>query len=207
MRVRIFYAKGGDLIYTGNLDIQKIWERATRRAGISLAYSAGFHPQARIQQACPLPLGFSSEEEIVDIWFEKRYAIKPLQEKIGSFLPLGIQIKSIKEIELSSSPMQNLVTAADYEVAVSEKVESSEIKKRVNQLMNTEVFQFEKRGKSFNLRTRIDCIEVISETNVIPHILIMRLKHIPSANGRPDDVLLALGLDPLAASIIRTRIH
>lgn len=48
-RIRIHYAKTEGLRYTSNLDMQKVWERALRRAGLPLYYSQGFHPQPRIQ--------------------------------------------------------------------------------------------------------------------------------------------------------------
>lgn len=207
MRVRIFYSKCGDLIYTSNLDVQKIWERSARRAGLSLSYSSGFHPQARIQQACPLPLGFYSKEEIVDIWFERQHAIRTLAKKLGSALPSGIEIISIKEIDMKSSAMQNLVTLADYEVTISEKLSLCEVKNKINHILQSDNFPFERRGKSINLRQRIESIEVLSPKNVKSITLHMKLKHIPSANGRPDDVLHALGFDPLEAKIMRTKIY
>ena len=70
MRIRIVYSKADSLKYTGNLDLQKIWERLLRRANLPLAYSQGFHPQPRINQGCPLPLGFIGENEMVDIWLD-----------------------------------------------------------------------------------------------------------------------------------------
>jgi hypothetical protein len=56
-RIRIQYAKTEPLRYTGNLDMHRIWERTLRRARLTIAYSQGFHPQPRLNQACPLPLG------------------------------------------------------------------------------------------------------------------------------------------------------
>ena len=67
LRVRITYTKSGGLRYTGNLDMHKIWERTMRRARLPLAYSQGFHPQPRINQASPLPLGMVSQVEMVDV--------------------------------------------------------------------------------------------------------------------------------------------
>ncbi len=32
-RIRIVYAKGRELMFTGNLDMQKVWERTFRRLG------------------------------------------------------------------------------------------------------------------------------------------------------------------------------
>ena len=69
-RFRITYARTEALRYIGNLDMQKVWERYVRRLKVPIAYSQGFHPQAKIQQACPLPLGFLSPFEITDTWVD-----------------------------------------------------------------------------------------------------------------------------------------
>ena len=64
MRARITFSKRGALRYIGHLDLQTLWERAARRAGLALAYSHGFHPQPKINFASALPLGFSSRAQI-----------------------------------------------------------------------------------------------------------------------------------------------
>ncbi|MDP3186130.1 MAG: TIGR03936 family radical SAM-associated protein, partial [Anaerolineales bacterium] len=64
--MRITFSKTGALRYTGHLDLQRIWERTARRAGLPLVYSQGFHPQPKIQIAAALPLGFSGRAELVD---------------------------------------------------------------------------------------------------------------------------------------------
>jgi hypothetical protein len=69
-RIRITFAKQGALRYIGHLDLHKMWESATRRARIALAYSQGFHPKPKIQFASALPLGFSSRCEVADMWVE-----------------------------------------------------------------------------------------------------------------------------------------
>ena len=48
MRIRITFAKTGALRYIGHLDLHRMWERVARRAGLSLAYTQGFHPQPKI---------------------------------------------------------------------------------------------------------------------------------------------------------------
>ena len=63
-RIRVYYSKTAPMRYTGNLDVHKVWEHTLRRARLPLAYSQGFHPQPRINQACPLPLGMTSRAEI-----------------------------------------------------------------------------------------------------------------------------------------------
>src|SRR5512136_2650651 len=74
MRLRITFSKTGALRYTGHLDLQTVWERTIRRAGLPLAYTHGFHPGPKIQIASALPLGFIGRLEIVDIWLQESSA-------------------------------------------------------------------------------------------------------------------------------------
>ena len=93
IRVRIKYAKTGWLKYTSNLDVQKIWERALRRARLPLAYSQGFNPQPRLNLAAPLPLGFTGSGELIDIWFTEELVLASMEEKISGKLPAEMSIQ------------------------------------------------------------------------------------------------------------------
>ncbi len=99
IRCRVLYRKTEPLRYTGMLDIQHIWERLFRRAHLNLAYSHGFHPQPRIQQAAPLPLGFLSAYELLDFWLEGSDSIKEIIEKIVLNTHPGFEIIHIEEID------------------------------------------------------------------------------------------------------------
>ncbi|HPB72038.1 MAG TPA: TIGR03936 family radical SAM-associated protein, partial [Phycicoccus sp.] len=50
-RLRIRYAKRGRMRFSSTRDIARALERALRRAGIPMAFSAGFHPHPRISYA------------------------------------------------------------------------------------------------------------------------------------------------------------
>ncbi|KPK23033.1 MAG: hypothetical protein AMJ70_04475, partial [Dehalococcoidia bacterium SG8_51_3] len=66
-RLRIKYCRGEELKYISHLDIMRLWQRALNRAGISLAYSEGFHPHPKISLAAPLAIGVTSEAELMDV--------------------------------------------------------------------------------------------------------------------------------------------
>ncbi len=70
-RVRILFAKTDAMRFIGNLDLHKAWERSCRRAGLPLAYSQGYNPQPKLNLASALPLGFTSQAELIDIWLEQ----------------------------------------------------------------------------------------------------------------------------------------
>ena len=60
----------------------------------------------------------------------------------------------------------------------------------------------ERRGKTYNLRPLIEELKFESMNDGFAQLR-MRLSARESATGRPDEVLLALGLDPFASRIER----
>jgi len=199
-RVRIFYQKYGWLRFTGTLDIQKIWERSCRRAKLPLAYSQGFHPQAKIQQACPLPLGFISTSEIVDIWFIKKLSTKFIASALIHTLPEGITIDSIKSIHLDSPTLQSLNKSAEYKIYIN-KLNSVNIKQKIVVFVNKEYVPFIKRGKTLNLRDLIEHIDLLESNSTSDSHIFLRLTNSPGFTGRPEDILSFLEI-PIEETII-----
>ena len=83
-RVRICFAKTDAMRFIGNLDLFKAWERACRRAGLPLAYSQGYNPQPKLNLASALPLGFTSQAELIDIWLEQPLPLEAIESGLRS---------------------------------------------------------------------------------------------------------------------------
>src|SRR3990172_7072546 len=120
MRIRVLFHKTQAMRFTGHLDLFKTWERTLRRAGLALAYSQGFHPQPRLNLACALPPGFTSECELVDVWLESDQTVADIQAAIEPALPPGIRVISLTAVEARNPSLQNQVQAAEYRVTLLE---------------------------------------------------------------------------------------
>ncbi|MEA5077599.1 MAG: TIGR03936 family radical SAM-associated protein [Anaerolineaceae bacterium] len=201
-RIRIFYQKGPELQYTGNLDMHKVWERTFRRAKLPLAYSQGFHPQPKIQQAAPLPLGFTSNAEIVDIWLDTDDALDVITRKLTDTTQPGLTIHKVQSIELFSEALPNLVHATTYLVEFDD-LPGVEFTDKLAALLAKPTIERERRGKKYDLRPLVERLEV-AKTD--PFTLSMQLTSLPSATGRPEEVLEELGIDPFSVDIDRTGI-
>jgi len=116
MRVRVTFAKLESMQYTGHLDLHRAWERTIRRAGLPLSYSHGYNPRPKINLASALPLGFTSDYELVDIWFESKNPVMEIVEAIDRATPPGINITKAEEIDLSSPQLQKLVIYSKYTI-------------------------------------------------------------------------------------------
>ena len=202
-RIRLVYSKGDELKYTGNLDMHKVWERSFRRAGLPLAYSQGFHPQPKIHQACPLPLGFTSEEDLLDFWLETDLTPPDLREKLEKALQPGITIQEILIVPSEEKPLQTQVTSAIYDVFIDMEQRPADLAKRIVTLLNLDTCMRERRGKQYDLLPLIESLK-IDEPN--SNILEMTLAARPSATGRPEEVLDALGISLQDATIARKKL-
>ena len=66
-KLRLRFAKCGDLRLVSHHDIMRCLERMVRRAQIPLSMSQGFNPRPKIVFALALGLGIEGRDEVVDI--------------------------------------------------------------------------------------------------------------------------------------------
>lgn len=206
MRIRITFSKQGALRYTGQLDLHKLWERAARRAELPLAYSQGFHPQPKINIAAALPLGFSSRCEVMDMKLEQEIPLEGLREKLQGTLPTGIQVLNVESAEERAPALQTQVVAAEYEITLTESVEGSELKRKLDSVMESESIMRERRGKKYDLRPLIEELSPLPAGREAGMKVFMRLAAREGATGRPEEVLDVLGIAFEGTRIERTRL-
>lgn len=201
MRIRITFVKQGALRYTGHLDLHKLWERAARRSELPLAYSQGFHPQPKLNMAAALPLGFSSRCELMDMKLEHDIPLNDLATRLNETLPSGIRVVGVEQVDERAPALQTQVASAEYEVTLTEPVEGSELKRRIDSVSKSKAIPRERRGKMYDLRP------LIQELGLLPNEkLFMRLAAREGATGRPEEVLDVLGIAFEETRIERTRL-
>ncbi len=205
IRCRMTYQKTEPLRYTGNLDLQKIWERFLRRADLPVAYSQGFHPQPRIQQAAPLPLGFLATAELTDIYLDDDSLVTPAIISSLQAMPYpGIEITTVDLIDLSQPSLATRVLSSEYLAEFFDAIEAGELAARVAALLAASTLMRTRRDKAYDLRPLIETLEIVPSTD--GPALKMVLAARAGATGRPEEVLAALGYDPFDARYTRTMI-
>jgi radical SAM-linked protein len=174
--------------------MQRIWERSFRRSSIKVAYSKGFHPQPRIQLGIPLPLGFIGTDEKVDIWVEDSVSLKDISDRLEQNLPVGLDISSILEIDISEKSLSSQIKYSNYQVyLLNENFPPIVLKNRIISLLNKKECIREKRnGKKYDLRPLILALELDIENQEKP-FLFLRLLSQPNKTGRADEVMFTMG--------------
>jgi radical SAM-linked protein len=204
-RIRVCYSKRDGLRFTGHLDLQRLWERLLRRTGLPVRYTQGYHPRARLNLASALPLGFVSDEELLDFWMDEPLPLDEIKTRLAAASPPGLEIHSVQQIDLGDDALQVQMKASEFFVSFYDSPDRSELDQKVDQLLSQDEIIKTRRKKTYNLRPLILDLKAINQPSGEP-ALWMRLLAEPSATGRPDDLLEALGYPNTAYLVRRTKI-
>jgi len=204
MRLRIKFTKTEAMRFTSHLDLHRTWERTIRRSGLPLAYSQGYKPHPRIVLAAALPLGFTSECEVMDIWLEVDTQCDFVRVSLEHALPAGIQLLDISEVDQSLPALPTLVRACDVQITFLEFL--ADLEQHIRTLLDSATLPRIWREKNYDLRPLILNVSHLTEDHGCQQINVM-LSAREGATGRPEEVVSALGGDPRSTRFHRIALH
>jgi radical SAM-linked protein len=158
-----------------------------------------------MQLAAALPLGFTSECELADIWMLESVNPKIALAKMEPKMAPGIEVQQVNEVNLKRPPLQTLTSEATYQAVFTDSLDYSVLEKRIMGLMVKKEIWRQRRRKEYDLRPLILGLATEKRVDGSPGLK-MDLSLLPGKTGRPDEVIAALDLDPLSARIHRTKI-
>ena len=117
MKVRIKFAKDGDMRFIGHLDLMRYFQKVMRRADIDIKYSEGMSPHMIMSFAAPLGVGLCGEGEYVDIEISTPVTTEEAVRRMNEVMVEGVRILDFRRIEEGKAgKAMSLVAAADYTV-------------------------------------------------------------------------------------------
>jgi radical SAM-linked protein len=90
-KVRLRFAKRGDLRLVSHHDLVRCLERALRRAGIAVATTQGFNPRPKVTFALSLALGIEGRREVVEIDLAEPLEPAEVLERLAAVSPPGLE--------------------------------------------------------------------------------------------------------------------
>lgn len=87
---RIWYEKTGSAAFLSQLELQAVFERAFRRAGLPMTFSAGFHPMPRLSFGKALPVGVESRCEWINVFLREDFGPDEVVERLARTMPQGL---------------------------------------------------------------------------------------------------------------------
>lgn len=206
-RMRIVFARGDNVRYVGHLDMVRSWERILRRAELPVAFTQGFNPRPRLAFASALPVGCTSDYEVLDVILGEMLGSDDVHHALDQAVPNGISIVEVSEQPYKSPALQTQLTASDFFVAVADE-SSEQLQSRVQSILDAEHIERQRRRKTYDLRPLIldMWVETGEGSEGIQLGIGMKLAAGQAGTGRPDEVVLALGLKINSAKIHRRKL-
>ncbi len=205
-KVRLRFAKRGDLRLVSHHDLMRCLERMARRGSIPMAYSQGFNPRPRIVFTLALGLGIEGEREVLEMELAEPMEPEVLLAKLAAESPEGLEWLEAEPAHSRKSAQAATVCFA-LQVPDNRRAEASASLER---LLASERWPYLRRRaerateddlRPFLLEGRIDGTS---------GLLSFRLKMTQDGSARPEDVIDALDLRDLiqtGAVLIRTDVE
>lgn len=190
-RYRLRFAKRGRMRFASHRDFQRVFERALRRAGVPMAYSAGFSPHPRISYANAVATGAASEAEYVEIGTAAQLDPEALATALDDAMPTGFDVVDL--VPAVTPDFAERLEASLWQVRLP-GVSPTDLAEAVAALLaseTVEVSRMTKKGKrTFDVRAALELVEWgVDDTGCA--ILTLVVRHtVPAV--RPDDVLAGL---------------
>jgi radical SAM-linked protein len=188
------------LRFTSHRDFQRAFERAVRRAGIPIAYSAGFTPHPKISYAGAAPTGAASEAEYLEIAVTAPCVPDQVRQALDTALPAGLDVLEV--VEATGPGLAERLHASVWQIELP-GVEQAAVERAISIFLTTdriEVRRMTKTGlRTFDARAAVLAMrlvdtraERVAQVQGAPcAILQVVVRHCTPA-VRPDDVLAAL---------------
>ena len=122
-RYLLRFCKNGNTRFLSHLDLQRLFKRAMRRAGIEPAFSNGYNPHELINIVQPLSLGYESESEYFEIDTVWEYDAEKLPDLLNVSMPDGIRFTACREVERTSNNSSNRTVSAAYRAVLGLKAD------------------------------------------------------------------------------------
>ncbi len=125
--------------FVSHLDVQRLFQRAFRRACVPAAYSQGFNPHQVLSFATALSVGFTSSAEWLDLRLEKEVEPESFINRVNAALPYGFRVLNAVLAEDALPALSALMCAADYTVQLGTEVSVQALHEAVNALLSGEI--------------------------------------------------------------------
>lgn len=210
-RYLVTFSVTGRARFIGHLDRLEVLRRAVRRAGGTLAMSAGMRPKPLLSLALPLGVGIEGKRELCEI----ELSGEPPQEftqRLSGTLPEGMGLLSVEQYD-ARRRVAARVTAVEYELELLADELGDSLDKAVQQFESVPQLVVEERREE---RTRrVDVKQYVDRVSFEAgrdglNILRFTVRLTSSGSVRPERIADALGRlagrELVIARITRTRI-
>ncbi len=114
-KLRLLFIKEAQASYISHLDLMRTFQRVFPRGGLELRHSQGFHPHPLISIVLPLPVGQSSECELLDFEVEQDADGAGVADMLNEGLPAGLRVRECYRVERPARDLAFLRARVEFD--------------------------------------------------------------------------------------------
>jgi radical SAM-linked protein len=147
-KLRLLFVKEAQASYISHLDLIRTFQRAFPRTELEIKHTQGYHPHPIMSIVLPLPVGQSSDCELLDFEVTQESDGAGIAETLNTGMPLGLRVL---ECYAASRPIRELTALrADVELEYDGGVPAGGVD-ALRQLFARDSLVIEKRTKRKDL--------------------------------------------------------
>ena len=205
-KLRLLFIKEAQAAYISHLDLMRTFQRCFPRTELEIKHTQGYHPHPIISIVLPLPVGQSSECELLDFEVTQQSDGSGFAEKLNTGMPAGIRVLECYEV---TRPVRELYALqADVTLEYDNGVPAGAAE-AIHGLLHRESLIIEKRTKRKEL-AEVDIAPMILDATVTEgvtalHIDLKVQAQNPGLNPQLIEKAIARELPQLMPDFIRVR--
>lgn len=129
MKLRLKFAKAGEMRWLSHLEISRAWRRIVARAGLPVLYSEGFSPHPKIALSSALAVGIGSAAEYADIMLTEPVPGDEALERINLCAPPGLKANAARAMNLNTPTLGSSIKFVDYRLVAPREIAAADIAK------------------------------------------------------------------------------
>jgi radical SAM-linked protein len=170
-------------------------ERSVRRAELPFVLTAGKSPHLKIAYGPPLPVGFCSQSEFLDLDLTVMVPLKDLIKSLGLGFPKGLAVAEARYMPPHPPSLSSQTVAAGYRLRaeVIEDLRDKKIENDLKDFLAQDELFYEHKGTPKKIALREAVLSLALDSFRPPElVLTMTLSCGSATNIRPEYVLPAL---------------
>ena len=197
-KLRLLFVKEAQASYISHLDLMRTFQRCFPRTELEIKHTQGYHPHPIISIVLPLPVGQSSECELLDF--------EVTQDSDGTGMPTGIRVLDCYEAKRPIRELDSLLAdvTLEYDAGVPENAAE-----QLRELLGRDTLVIQKRTKrkdlaDVDIAPMIQEVHFLSGAHALPGTVVVQVQN-PGLNPQLLEKAIAAHLPTLTPDFTRIR--
>lgn len=205
-KLRLLFVKEAQASYISHLDLLRTFQRCFPRTELDIRHSQGYHPHPIISIVLPLPVGQSSDCELLDFEVTQTTDGSGIAEKLNTGMPCGLRVLDCYEAKRPARELAMLRAdlELDYDAGVPEGAVQA-----LTELLGREELIIQKRTKrkemaDVDIAPMILSVELTAGKNMVGGTVVVQAQN-PGLNPQLLERAITNYLPELAPDFVRVR--